>query len=527
MLNLATLALIVLFGWGLYTTALAGVDSRNAAVEKLAADYQKNDSQAPVLEMPALDEDTVLFMGLESMGIGLLAGWLMLSHFNALSIQEVFKNGRALHAAASMGLACCVCLAAFDAGIDYSERTFEENGRFLSVTRRGKVVPGKDVKFSAAKTVDKEAGLEESYKAADAGQSVLLIKKGGEVYASGLFEKTGSSLDNPKKSAEEGWNAVVRMEDGTADFEDAPLTSQAEGAYVFYAGGSAQASISASTLKNLGSEAAGGLSLAGKADVSLSSSSLSCVGKHSPAIAVYGGSLSSVANTLNAGPQSSPLFLVHGDVRSESDSGSTESQGAVLHGGGSLELYSTSLAAWGQGEYRDSDEGCILILNEGHDREKKAAFTGYGADLSIRKKSPVYDKAPLFHVTNATADILLTGCSLQTGSGILLKADATSRYGAAGKNGGIVNLTASNQELTGDILADFSSTVNLSLQSSSYLGAVNERDQSDHVKVSLDAGSYWQLTGDSYISELENDDPNGWNIILNGHKLFVGGKEYK
>lgn len=32
MLNLATLALIVLFGWGLYTTALAGVDSRNAAV---------------------------------------------------------------------------------------------------------------------------------------------------------------------------------------------------------------------------------------------------------------------------------------------------------------------------------------------------------------------------------------------------------------------------------------------------------------------------------------------------------------
>ena len=36
-----------------------------------------------------------------------------------------------------------------------------------------------------------------------------------------------------------------------------------------------------------------------------------------------------------------------------------------------------------------------------------------------------------------------------------------------------------------------------------------------------------QLTGDSYISELDDEDTSYSNIDLNGYKLYVEGKELK
>ncbi len=86
-------------------------------------------------------------------------------------------------------------------------------------------------------------------------------------------------------------------------------------------------------------------------------------------------------------------------------------------------------------------------------------------------------------------------------------------------------MTASGQTINGSMLVDDVSTLNLYLkESSSFNGAINTDGQSGEVYVEIEDGSTWKLTADSYVSGLTVG--KGSAIDLNGHKLYVDGKEY-
>ena len=106
-----------------------------------------------------------------------------------------------------------------------------------------------------------------------------------------------------------------------------------------------------------------------------------------------------------------------------------------------------------------------------------------------------------------------------------LKAAADSRWGKTGENGSHLTLRASNQELSGIILADSISTIALEMTNeSSLVGAVNTDNTAKEVTVKLSKDSSWTLTGDSYVKSLTNADTTGENIHLNGYKLVVADK---
>ena len=106
-----------------------------------------------------------------------------------------------------------------------------------------------------------------------------------------------------------------------------------------------------------------------------------------------------------------------------------------------------------------------------------------------------------------------------------LKAAADSRWGKTGENGSHLTLRASNQELSGNIMADSISTIALNMTNeSSLVGAVNTANTAKEVTVKLSKDSSWTLTGDSYVKSLTNEDTTGENIHLNGYKLVVADK---
>jgi len=106
-----------------------------------------------------------------------------------------------------------------------------------------------------------------------------------------------------------------------------------------------------------------------------------------------------------------------------------------------------------------------------------------------------------------------------------LKAAANSRWGKTGENGSHLTLRASNQELSGNIMADSISTIALNMTNeSSLVGAVNTDNTAKEVTVKLSKDSSWTLTGDSYVKSLTNEDTTGENIHLNGYKLVVADK---
>lgn len=91
-------------------------------------------------------------------------------------------------------------------------------------------------------------------------------------------------------------------------------------------------------------------------------------------------------------------------------------------------------------------------------------------------------------------------------------------------DGGDVTLYLKNQKVTGNIVVDTISTLSMSLTSnSSYTGIINGDKKAHEINLTLDKSSKIKLTGDSYVTSLDNEDSSNSNIDFNGYKLYVDG----
>lgn len=94
----------------------------------------------------------------------------------------------------------------------------------------------------------------------------------------------------------------------------------------------------------------------------------------------------------------------------------------------------------------------------------------------------------------------------------------------SGSNGGNVTLNAKNQSLIGNIECDNISTVTINLTEGSYLeSTINSEKTAKSVTLKLDSSSKLKLTGDCYITSLDDEDENYSNIDFNGFTLYVNG----
>ena len=111
--------------------------------------------------------------------------------------------------------------------------------------------------------------------------------------------------------------------------------------------------------------------------------------------------------------------------------------------------------------------------------------------------------ASAFHVQNQTAVISLEDVTISNPTtSALIRAVA----GSVGSN---VTLNATAQTLTGNITADASSSLTVSLAGASSLrGAINNANTAAATKVTLDSTSTWTPTADSYVNELNATTTN-------------------
>ena len=130
----------------------------------------------------------------------------------------------------------------------------------------------------------------------------------------------------------------------------------------------------------------------------------------------------------------------------------------------------------------------------------------------------------MFHVTNTTAAINLSGVDFTYAADsdefINISEDS---WGRSGSNGGHVTLNLDSQNVEGNAVVDSSSDLTMNLvNGSAYIGAVNSANSGAEISVSLDEGSTWTLTGDSYITSFDGDLGS---VVTNGYHLYVNGEE--
>lgn len=225
----------------------------------------------------------------------------------------------------------------------------------------------------------------------------------------------------------------------------------------------------------------------------------------------------------------SPLIYSTGNIAvSRSTGTSYVSQIACIEGKNSITLTDCDFIGYGKGNryvngnYVDL-AGIFLYQSMSGDASVGVAkFTATNTKLTISPQSSYYKSAPMFFVTNTAANINLNNCSLNYGSGVLLKAAGQSQWGTSGSNGGNAVFTATNMKLTGKIIVDKISSLKLTLSNTNYKGCINPSSSYGTTKLTINSGSIWTLTGNSHVTSLTNYG----TINYGSYTLYVNGVAY-
>ena len=321
-------------------------------------------------------------------------------------------------------------------------------------------------------------------------------------------------------------SAVFATEKGTLTISDSLIeTNGTHANAVFSYGEGTTVNIANSVIETQG-DCSGGIMTTGGGTMNAENLTINTSGRSSAATRSDrgGGTVNVSKGYYKTTGTGSPVVYSTADITvSDAYMESTASQGIVVEGKNSVTLNNDTLIA--DNNTKNSDKSdyyqAVMIYQSmsGDAAEGTSSFTANGGSITNKN-------GDIFFVNNTATEISLSGVEItnEDAEGVFLRAEAAG-WGNEGSNGGKVNMTASGQVINGDMLVDEVSTLNLYLKDKSeFTGSINSEGQNGDVYVEIEDGSTWTLTADSYVSGLTVNE--GSAIDLNGHKLYVDGKEY-
>lgn len=332
-----------------------------------------------------------------------------------------------------------------------------------------------------------------------------------------VFDKTGNTTSDDNSNFR-GQNAVVLSIDGSQiNIKGSNITSNSKGSNAVFATGEGSVINVENTNIHTKSDSSRGLDATYKGTVNGKNLTITTEGAHSATLATDrgGGTITAEAAKLTTSGEGSPVIYSTGNIIVNNVNGiANNSEIGVVEGKNSITLTNSNVTGY-------KDNGFMLYQSFSGDAEN-----GIARLKAENNTLTTHATGAFLYVNNTTAEVDLSNNAISMpNTSTLVKAAADSRLGKTGENGGHLTLRTSNQELSGNILADSISTIALDMTNgSSLVGAVNTDNTAKEVTVKLSKDSNWILTGDSYVKSLNNEDTTGSNIHLNGYKLVVADK---
>ena len=514
-------------------------DSSGSELHSKSDDSHGNmQEKIDVTEDKKLDAFFYVLFAAESLLFSALVIYLIMSGFNKKTAGQTFKSARnGLIYALSVLI---VTGALTVAQAETTEKVFANSdstsqSEMMQGGPNGMDSGSSSVEASGAVSVDgSEQTLDSSYSSSESDESAILVTNGGNAAINNAkISKTGDST-NTENSEFYGVNSGVLVQSGsTSTIDGAEITTDAKGANaVFATGEDAKIYISNSTITTTGSSSSRGLDATYGGYIEADNVTITTQGGSCAALATDRGEGTVIAKNskLETNGSGSPVIYSTGDISIENTTGiANGSQNVVIEGKNSATVTNSTLTASGKGNRNDVDQAGVMIYQSmsGDASEGTGTFTATGSTLEIQSDSDYYKSAPMFFITNTDAIINLNNTKLIYGSNVLLSAMGTDEWGSSGSNGGNVTLNAENQTLSGNIVADSISKVAVNLISSTYEGTINGDNSAKEVTLTLDKNSTIKLTGDSYVTSLDDADSSYSNIDFNGYTLYVNGEAVK
>ena len=338
--------------------------------------------------------------------------------------------------------------------------------------------------------------------------------------------KNGGDSSNTENGDFYGQNAgLLALNGASVTITDSTFnTSAVNGNAVFSYGEGTVVNISNSKIRTT-ERNSGGIQTTGGGTMNATDLDVETQGNSSAAIRTDrgGGTVTVNGGSYVTNGTGSPAIYCTADITaSNATLTANASEGVVVEGKNSVTLNDCTTTGNMSGTYNgDSDENIHTIMiyqsmsgdaavGEAHFSATGGSITGLAGDM--------------FYVTNTDCTIALSNVEFTLANDTFLRIEGNSSsrgWGTQGANGGDVVLTADSQTIEGNILVDSISSLDMTMTSSSFTGAVNPDGEDGTVKVTMDADSTWTLTADSYITEFSGDVSQ---IVTNGYTLYVNGQ---
>ena len=394
-----------------------------------------------------------------------------------------------------------------------------------------------NVSYSANKEITTSEDINSGeYSSSKADENVISVSGDIESNLSNItITKTGDSDGGDNTSFYGTNSAIIAKSGATVNITHANITTDAKGANgVFSYGGSATTNNSNSdgTTVNISDSTittrknnSGGIMTTGGGTMNATNLTITTAGTRSAAIrSDRGGGTVFVNNgTYKTTGKGSPAIYSTADITVKNATLiATASEGVVIEGKNSVTLENVELTDTNNTLNGQSTTYKNIFLYQsmsGDAADGEATFTSKNSKITT-------NKGDSFYITNTTATINLENNEIinNDSTGYFLRSMKDS-WGNSGSNGGVVTLNLTNQKVNGNIYIDSISTLTMNMTSSNYEGSINNDNTAKSITLKLDSSSTIKLTGDSYITSLEDTDSTYSNIDLNGYKLYVNGKE--
>lgn len=361
----------------------------------------------------------------------------------------------------------------------------------------------------------------QTYSSTESSQNALLVTNGTSKISSAKITKSGNS--NDENSDFYGTNAAVLVKNGTLNIDGGSVTTNGSHANGIFAYANGTINLTNTNIKTT-SNNSGAIMVTGGGKLNATNVTAETDGNSSAPIRSDRGGGTMIVNggKYTANGIGSPVIYSTANVTvNNATLISTKSEGAVVEGKNSITLNNVNLTDTNTTLNGNSETYKNIFIYQsmsGDADEGLASFSAKDSTITTNKGDTIF-------VTNTKATISLTNNKIinNDSTGAFLRIQS-GKWGRSGSNGGDVTLNANNQTINGDIFVDNISTLNMKLTNgSNYTGKINGNNTAKNITLSLDSTSKIKLTGDTYVTTLEDADSSYSNINFNGYKLYVNG----
>lgn len=386
---------------------------------------------------------------------------------------------------------------------------------------------------TAATTIDTDGTYtDETYTSEGDDENALRVDGAAATLDGVTVNKTAGNTSSTENGDFYGMNAgLLATDSADVTIKNATVnTSTQNGNGIFAYGSGTKVSVSDSTIKTT-ADNSGGIMTTGGASFAASNLTVETDGNSAAAIRSDrgGGTVSVSGGSFTSNGTNSPAVYSTADISVEDATLTANgSEALVIEGNNSLKLTDCTVSGnMSDTDGASSDENVhnVMIYQSmsGDADDGMSTFTMDGGTLTG-------NNGDMFYVTNTGTTISLSKVTVdqQDEEGAFLRVSGNSAskgWGTAGQNGGQVTMNMDDMALTGDIVVDSISTLDLTLSNNTtYEGSINIVDNAEggtavdnNAVVTVEAGSTWKLTGDCTVTSVNNEgtiDYNGYTITL-------------